>query len=185
MDATACTQCLKTAAQRHKKVCATNSASSLPIEHAPTTAPRAKNLEKHIANPFTRLESCTYLHDRSEKDVFKLLIDSFHMRQADAFKSEDRKETDSVYTGAPSSIEGFRNFMRLASSRCGLLRPHVDKGAVMAHYGEQKLPMQLHMFAGVYESLPARIGPGTAIRKMKASMEAGPNDGRAYSMMGL
>jgi splicing suppressor protein 51 len=153
MDANACAQCQRTAAEglnlkrcakcqstrycsrecqrahwkAHKKECATNGAgnpSSTPnVEHSSNyRAPPIKNLEKQIPKPFTGLDKGTYLHGRSEEDVFKLLIDAFRMRQADAFKYDGKVDPNSVYTGATSSIQGFKQFMHLAASR-NLLPP--------------------------------------------------------------
>jgi splicing suppressor protein 51 len=65
------------------------------------------------------------------------------------------------------------------------LKIKVDKDAVIAHYGDQRMSMQLRMLAeDIYGSPPAGSGPGTAMRKTMASMEAGGSgDGRAMSLM--
>lgn len=176
-------------------------------------SPTVTNLDKQIPDPFTRLDNKTYLHDRPEKDVFKLLIDAFRMRQADDFKFEGIVNEGSVYTGAASSLEDFRHFTRLVSQRPGLFPPwwnnskqkeceefgetggnwsslkkKVDKDSVISHYSDPRMPMQLRMFAeDVYGSPPAGSGSGMAMRKLMMTMEArGGRDGESvFSMIGL
>jgi splicing suppressor protein 51 len=83
----------------HKKVCSANA------EHNNTySAARLKDLDKHIRNPSTRLDQGKHLHDRPEKDVYKLLIDSFRTRQADDLNLEDKTTLGSIYSGASSSV---------------------------------------------------------------------------------
>ena len=113
----------------HKKVCTkqaaagiANSTSSPNIIHNTNyESPRVKNLEKHISKPFTRLDNNTWIHDRPEKDVFKLLIDAFRLRQEDNLVQEGKVDSDSIYQGAPDSTAGFRKFIQLASTRSNLL----------------------------------------------------------------
>ncbi|KAI8939989.1 hypothetical protein NX059_003712 [Plenodomus lindquistii] len=71
--------CQKADWKTHKKECSklANQTSKPGTENF---APRLKGLEKHVPNPFTRLDQGKYLHDRPQKDVYKLLIDSFRMR---------------------------------------------------------------------------------------------------------
>ena len=172
------------------------------VEHNTSyKTPHVSNLQKQIPNPFTRLDNNTYLHDRPEQDVYKLLIDSFRLRQEDNFVQEKKKDKNSIYTGAENSSDGFRRFLQVAASRNNLLPPwwNADKqkecedvglnGAdesslkrklykqeVQDKYGDDKMPMQIRMLA---ETVYAR-GPGgadgTAMRRAMMSMEA--NDGR-------
>ncbi|KAF2868841.1 hypothetical protein BDV95DRAFT_642775 [Massariosphaeria phaeospora] len=158
---------------------------------------RAANLRSHISKPFTALDNNTWLHDRAEGDVFKLLIDG--------------TDSDSVYGGNSDSLPGFRRFIRLVSSRAGLLPPwwSSDKQAeceafgmgnnwsslkkmttkeqIQAHYGEDKMPMQMRMFAeAVYHRGPGGQD-GTAMRKMMAKMEQsdGVDGEQVMSMLSL
>lgn len=115
-------ECQKKDWKAHKKVCSKQAADAPKAEHSSTyKTPQVKNLEVQIDKPFTALEKGTYLHDRSEKDVYKLLIDCFRMRQEDNYKLEGDVDVDSIYAGAGSSIKPFREFLRLATSRRGLL----------------------------------------------------------------
>lgn len=112
----------------HKKNCvyqageSSSGLSGMNIDHANTyKQKRGANLKTYIPDPFTRIDRGTYLHDRAEKDVFKLLIDAFRMRQADAFKLEGRAMPDSIYTGASSSIIPFRRFLTQVEQKRGYM----------------------------------------------------------------
>ncbi|KAG7008952.1 hypothetical protein G7Y79_00004g015360 [Physcia stellaris] len=171
--------------------------------------PRVKNLEQHIAKPFTRLDKNTWLHDRPEKDVYKLLIDAFRMRQEDCCNFDGQVDKDTIYTGAPDSLAAFRKFLQLTSTRANLLpswwssekqqeceefglggnwsnlKRKVNKAAIQEHYGEDKMPMQLRMFGeAVYGRGPGG-SDGKQMRQMLMSMEKGGSDGRVYSMMSV
>ncbi|KAI1183095.1 hypothetical protein F5B17DRAFT_417556 [Nemania serpens] len=47
-----------------------------------------KGLERPITKPFTRIDNNTYLHDRPEEDVYRVLIDAYRMRVEDEYKFE-------------------------------------------------------------------------------------------------
>lgn len=204
-------ECQKADWKTHKKACsqnAANSASSTPSEHGTTyTTLRSSVLQKHISNPFTRLDNGTYLHDRPEQDVYKLLIDCFRMRQEDDYNMEGDVDEDSVYSGSPTSIKPFSKFLLLASSRPKLLPPWwndtkkaeceafsrsdnwsnlstiVEKQDVIDHYGNQRMPMQLRMLGeAVYNRGPGGQD-GTSMRKMMMKMESG--QGGYMSMLSL
>lgn len=156
--------------------------------------PPAKNLDKHVPNPFTKLDQGTYLHDRSEQDVFKLLIDSFRISQEDEYKMTGDVSTNSIYDGKASSIVPFGKFLRYAFKRDGLLPPWfskekgkeceifemsdewsdlracVEKQDLIDHYGDRMMPMQLRMLAeAVYGRGPGGQD-GSAMRKMMMMM---------------
>ncbi|KAJ4358294.1 uncharacterized protein N0V89_002875 [Didymosphaeria variabile] len=199
----------------HKKLCsqqASSSASAPNIEHAHACKQkRGDNLEKYISDPFTRIDKGTYLHDRPEKDVFKLLVDAFRMRKADAYKMEGKTTPDSVYTGTASSIVPFRRFLLRVELKRGYmpswwnsekkkeceefgetggdfsdLRKKATKENVMEHYKDEKMPMQLRMFAeeALGEPAPGTLpGAGAGMRALMTMMEAGgTGDGLHYSM---
>jgi splicing suppressor protein 51 len=113
----------------HRKICAKQAnanagAGTFKTEHSDTySAPRLNDLEAHVPKPFTQLDDGKYLHDRPKEDVFKLLIDSFRMRQEGDMKLENITTPKSIYSGAASSIEPFRAFFRRAATRPGLLPP--------------------------------------------------------------
>lgn len=197
--------CQKADWKAHKKIC--NIFASANTGNTNTQpGPKLKNIEKQIANPFTRLDQGKYLHDRPETDVFKVLIDSFRIREADDFNFEKLTAPQSVYSNASSSIVPFRAYLTLASTRALLppwwspekqkqceafgesgawndLRRRVDKQDIMAHYGDQKMPMQLRMFAEAVYGRGSMGQDGTFMRRQMAAMENGA--GGFMSMMDM
>lgn len=194
-------ECQKADWKTHKKVCAQNAAnraSDPSHTHSTTsTMPRSSVLQKDISNPYTRLDKGTYLHDRPEQDVYKLLIDCFRMRQEDNYKLEGDVEEDSVYGGSSTSIKPFRRFLRLASSRPNLLplwwndnkkaeceafgqgdnwsnlSTVVEKRDVMDHYDNERMPMQLRMLGEMVYNRGPGGQDGTFMRKKLVEMESG------------
>jgi splicing suppressor protein 51 len=206
--------CQKADWKVHKKVCATNASRAFVdanAEHSSTySAPRLRNIEKHISNPFTKLDQGKYLHDRPEKDVYKLLIDSFRMRQADDFNLENRTTPRSIYSGASSSIEPFRQYLAKAATRPNMLPPWWDaekqkeceafgesgawsdlrrrtsKQEIIDYYGDDKMPMQVRMLAEAIYGVGSMGQNGAGMRKMMAQMESGgPGGGMHMSSMRL
>lgn len=55
-----------------------------------------KGVEQGVAYRFTRLDSGTWLHDGSEKDVFRLLIDAYRLRADDMYNMEGEADADSI-----------------------------------------------------------------------------------------
>ena len=133
------------------------------------------------------------------------------MRQEDSSTMDGQVDKDTIYTGAPDSTAGFRKFIQLASTRANLLpswwnpekqkecetfgmgdnwtnlKRKVNKAAIQEHYGDDKMPMQMRMFAeAVYKRGPGGSN-GKAMRQMMMTMEAkGGRDGeQVYSMMSL
>ena len=198
----------------HKKVCAKQAAAASSLNAVHNTdyeSPRVKNLEKHVSKPFTRLDNNAWLHDRPENDVYKLLIDAFRMRQEDSSTMDGDFDKDSIYTGASDSTAGFRKFIQLASTRANLLpswwspekqkkcenfglgnnwsnlKRKVNKAAIIEHYGDDKMPMQMRMFAEVVYKRGLGGSSGEAVRRLMMNMEAkGGRDGeQVVSMMSL
>ncbi|OAL49743.1 hypothetical protein IQ07DRAFT_588263 [Pyrenochaeta sp. DS3sAY3a] len=190
--------CQKADWKTHKKVClnTTAEAGSSGQSRSSTTSP-LKNLDTHVPKPFTKLDEGTYLHDRSEHDVFKLLIDSFRISQEDEYKFTGEVSINSIYDGKASSIIPFRKFLRFAFKREGLLPPWftkekgkeceifgmsdewselracVEKQDLIDHYGDRLMPMQLRMLAeAVYGKGPGGQN-GSAMRKMMMMAENG------------
>jgi mitochondrial splicing suppressor protein 51 len=82
-------ECQKSDFKQHKKQCAglaniraTTSGNPKPSVDSSTAI---KNLDTPIAKPFTALMERKWLHDRCEKDVFKLLIDAHRLRMNDEY----------------------------------------------------------------------------------------------------
>jgi len=203
-------ECQKADWKIHKKVCALNASRAFIPEHSNSySAGRLNELEKHIPNPFTKLDQGQYLHDRPEKDVYKLLIDSFRIRQADDLNLENKTTPGSIYSGASSSIEAFRQYLSKAASRKLLpswwdaakqteceafgesgawndLRKKVDKNEVIQHYGDGKAPMQLRMLAEAVYGVGSMGQDGSFMRKQMMQMEqGGAGDGGIMSMLNM
>jgi splicing suppressor protein 51 len=199
--------CQKADWKSHKKTCSTNAASR--AEHSSSySSARLNDLESHVPNPFTRLDQGKYLHDRPEKDVYKLLIDSFRMRQADDWNFENKTTPRSVYSGASSSIQPFREYLAKATRKNLLppwwsaekqkeceafgesgawqdLRRKVLKQEVIEHYGDEKMPMQVRMLAEAVYGAGSMGQDGSGMREMMVQMESGGLDGKKTTMLNI
>ncbi|KAK3817920.1 MAG: putative MYND domain protein [Linnemannia elongata] len=197
-------ECQKDHWKVHKKDCATNANANTGATFSTSSARQeviSKGLKKHIDKPYHRLNSKTWLHDRPEEDVYKLLIDCFRMRQHDDFTTEGLKDKDGLYGGASHSHAGFKRFLVKAEARQDLL-PHwwfmgkaaanclrmggglgatgtewsslsrkVDKAAIIDHYANPEMPMQLRMLGEqVYLRGPAGQS-GVPMIKLKIESE--------------
>ncbi|PNP49149.1 hypothetical protein THARTR1_10073 [Trichoderma harzianum] len=155
-----------------------------------------KGLEQPISMPFARLDQGTYLHNRPETDVYKLLIDAYRLRVEDTYVFKAELMEDSIYAGCKSGRRGFRKFLRKAATIPGLLPPWwtkeksaacekfgmdpsqwqnlqcaVEKSDIMEHYGDRLFPMQLRMLAeAVYGIHPCGID-GTRMRRLMMAAE--------------
>lgn len=193
----------------HKKVCAKQHAQGQSARAPPPTAGTSENmktsdlsppkgLDKAIAKPYTAIDNRTYLHDRSEKDVYRLLIDIFRMRMEDDYNLDGDAESDSVYDGSEHSLVSFRRFLDTIAKRPGLLPPWwtaekrkaceafgmdksnwqnlystVEKSDIIEHYGDPRFPMQLRLFGEFVVGRGPGGQDGSQIRKMMMSMEGG------------
>lgn len=54
-------------------------------------------LDQPASRPFTPLDDGTWLHDRPEIDVYRLLIDAYRMRMEGDYKIEGGVNEDSLY----------------------------------------------------------------------------------------
>ncbi|KAI0455976.1 putative MYND domain protein [Xylaria acuta] len=193
--------CQKADWKTHKKICGKQAHERSQTGSEPSAATvlsPPKGLEKPITKPFARLDNNTYLHDRPEQDVYRVLIDAYRMRLEDEYKFEGEAAADSIYGGATSSLPGFRKFLRLAASRPGLLpswwnaekqnacemlgmdssqwsdlRCAAEKGDIIEHYGDPRFPMQLRMLGEMVIGRGFNGNNGTQMRKMMAMMESG------------
>ncbi|KAF9561122.1 hypothetical protein EC968_005838 [Mortierella alpina] len=175
----------------HKKTCAALSANTMgqPVPPAATPSTNTSHraapstgspLSVRIAKPFHKLHDKTWLHGRSEQDVYMLLIDCFRFMLEDNYSLEGDVDDDTVYGGAPDSSPAFARFLKQAEERPGLLPSWwsaekaaacmrlgktkgwsslahaVEKADIQDHYGESLMPMQLRMLR---EQITLR-GPG-------------------------
>jgi splicing suppressor protein 51 len=207
--------CQKADWKTHKKVCGKGpqpqsagsgsipsfTSSRQPDFSASTSLSPPKGLTQPIAKPFTRLDAGTWLHGRPESDVYTLLIDAYRMRMEDNYQFDGDVDEDSVYSGAPDSVAGFRRFLARVEKKKRSLLPDwwspakkaecvafgrrgpeswwpslecaVEKADITEHYGDARFPMQLRMFAqDVYGRGPGG-SDGTMMRKGMAAMESG------------
>ncbi|KAG0208394.1 hypothetical protein BGX28_000612, partial [Mortierella sp. GBA30] len=205
----------------HKKECASLAASSIPqpVSSPPTNPARPnttacpsvtysldragsgsgnppKNLSVAVEKPFHKLQAKTWLHGRSERDVYMLLIDCYRLKLEDDYKFEGDADIDSIYGGCANSSVGFMRFLRLAEKRQGLLPSWwsqskaeeclrqgmgggwsslavcIEKQDIIEHYEDSLMPMQLRMLG---EQICLR-GPGgmcgTDMLKFQVQAEA-------------
>ena len=200
--------CQKADWKSHKKNCGNHGpgASDGGNSNASPSAGRVsavKGLDGHNDKPFTRLDKGTWLHDRPEKDVYRLLIDSFRMRLEDSYVFDCQNTEGTIYAGEPHSLPAFRRFLAKVASRPGMLPPWwtdekkaecermgmshrksnwhnlafaVEKKDVVEHYGDPQFPMQLRMFAEtVYGNVPGGSN-GKALRTMLMELENGKSN---------
>lgn len=198
-------ECQKADWKAHRKVCGKQQQPRAddndPSSHSNSNASRAKGLDKHVEDPFGRLDKGTWLHDRPEKDVYRLLIDAYRMRVEDRYALECEIDQDSIYSGASDGLKGFQRFLDLVESRRSLLpswwnaekrkeceafgmdtaqwqdlRCAIEKHDVIDHYGDQWFPMQLRMFAQEVTGRGvggADAGAAARMRQMMMAMESG------------
>ncbi|KAK1671518.1 hypothetical protein BDP55DRAFT_706805 [Colletotrichum godetiae] len=161
-----------------------------------STIPYCSRDYQPINRPFTKLDNGTWLHDRPEADVYRLLVDAYRLRVEDY-----------IYGGAEDGLEGFRRVMKKAAKRKGLLPAWwcpkkqaacerldgaegddgdddnddyyydlgsaVEKADIIERYGNPRFPIQLRIFAEAVNLRGPGGQDGSSMRKMMASMEGG------------
>jgi splicing suppressor protein 51 len=198
-----CTRdCQKADWKQHKKNCASldqAAGEALPAGTNNNTAPRALDLE--MDKPFHQLNAKKWLHGRPEKDVYKLLIDTYRLRVEDKYSIEGDVDADSIYSGISSGVPGFKRFLRVTERKTGLLPEWwspaksqecvalasgqhndynvdhaIEKSDIIQHYGDRLMPMQLRMLGEqVYGTGPGGQ-TGAAMIQMLMMAEAGSGD---------
>jgi len=163
--------CQKGHWKTHKKSCASYAAANSSSSAGASSTTSSKVLEKNVDKPFHKLDAKTWLHDRPEKDVYKLLIDSYRLSLDDDFNFESVRDRNTLYGGAADSLRGFQSFLNLAQMRQTILpswwsedkakaceafgmeqgnwhslRKKVTKGDLMKKYEDQLMPMKMRMF---------------------------------------
>ncbi|KAF2279931.1 putative MYND domain protein [Westerdykella ornata] len=178
-----------------------NSTNERSSDSTQNPSSKPKPLEKTLFKPFNRLDNGTYLHDRPKQDVYKLLIDTFRLRENDDYEFEGYKQVGIVYKGATHSLEPFRRFLRLAESRTGLLpswwngdarkeceelgmqteqgnwsslKHRVAKRDIIKRYEDDlTMPMQLRMLGGLVYRREVMGADATSMLRMMVSRENG------------
>ncbi|KAF7539121.1 hypothetical protein G7Z17_g12492 [Cylindrodendrum hubeiense] len=128
--------CRRSDSRRHKRICEQLRQGVEPPENwepvMPCNEPMCskwsppKGLDAPISIPFTRLSLGTWLHDRPEHDVYRILIDTYRLRMDDLFTTTGKAEEDRVYNGKPTSYPGFRRFISMAAATGRFLPPWWD-----------------------------------------------------------
>ena len=190
-------ECQKADWKVHKKLCSKQNSGSTGTGSTSTPTP-SKGLDSPTSKPFTRLDNGTWLHDRPEKDVFRLLIDAYRMYVEDMYKFDGDVDEDSLYSGNSDGVGGFKRFLaKVERYENGKLLPGwwtpekkaecvafgasgkdwsslsaaVEKSDINEHYGDSRFAMQLRMFTErVYGRGPGG-SDGTMMRKMMAGLE--------------
>lgn len=113
----------------HKPVCLVQLALNRPksgnhVQPRETPKAATKGLEKASVKPFTRLDNGTWLHDRPEKDVYRLLIDAYRIHAADKLSYEEDAALYSLLAGELVNLWDFRLFLvRVEVAGDGTLLP--------------------------------------------------------------
>lgn len=199
--------CQKADWKSHKVVCvkhenATSGQSDGPASTPTTTSTSAssdsvssdsvvlsppKGLDAPIADAFTHLGNGTWLHGRSQKDVYRLLIDVYRLRLEDNYVFTGDIPTNSFYGGMADGTPGFRRFLSRIEKKNRSLLPDwwsdeekaqciafgrrrgkkewsslahaVEKSDIDEHYGDRFFAVELRIFADiVYDLDMTRLG---------------------------
>jgi splicing suppressor protein 51 len=114
--------CQKSHWKAHKQSCA-----QVPQGHSESTSQtqteQPSPASERDKKPFTAISNNKFLHDRTEEETFKLLIDMLHIRQRDEYVLAGELMDDTIYDGATSSEKAFRTLIRKAKAVPGMLPP--------------------------------------------------------------
>ncbi|KAK2029994.1 MYND finger [Colletotrichum zoysiae] len=205
-DWTECDRC-----DNHKKACAKNRNNRPPpqatprgrggtAKWSPSELTPGQGLDQPVHGAFTKLGQGTFLHDRPEVDVYRILIDTYRLRMEDTFNLDRVATPKSLYcNGVTDATEGFREFLaRVGRMRSLLptwwnsekqaecetlsqkdehkwysLKNKVSKADIIQHYRDDHFPMQLRMLGEAIYGIGPGGSDGTIMRQTLADMEAG------------
>lgn len=176
-------RCQESDYTQHKKNCKANNAifafAGEPVErNIPISQGFTKvkgGLELPVSKPFHRLRARKWLHKRPEADVFKLLIDVYRMRMADAHAYMGFSDLDGIYGDGVDGSPGLYRFLKLLEMKPDLapdwwssdkatkcvafgsstsssfdnwsdLAYAIQMKDVVRHYGDSSMPDQLRLF---------------------------------------
>lgn len=192
--------CQKADWKEHKVVCKQKSTSTSTVSGSP--------LLYIVDKPFHQLNDRKWLYNRPEKDVFKLLIDTYRLRMNDNYTFDGDVCEDIAISGSLNSLEGFLRFVKLAEKRVGLLPPwwskqkmeecamggvsgwssfksSPEKADFIEHYKDSSMPMQLRLFGEqVYGTGPGGQ-PGAGIIKQMMTTEGGGRGKPTFFNIGI
>lgn len=184
-------ECQRAHWKKHKRQC-----SRLAGEGSPSPAQTGSGSNSSsAANPFTRLSENTFLHDGSEEDTFRILVDVLRMRQEDTYTFEGETMPGTIYNGESSSEMAFRNMLWRAKQVQGLLplwwssekeeecirknkealQSAQEKSDIQEFWRDSLMPMKLRMVGEtIYGNRPGSIGDGgQSMRHMQQFMGPG------------
>lgn len=198
--------CQKVDWKSHKQHCAGPTQGTTGAH--PNESPRASNagnpglntrstsghLEVHVEKPFHKIHERKWLHDRPEKDVYKLLIDTYRLRMWDDYIYGD-VDAERIFNDVPDGRPGFCRFLRKVESKPGLLPDWwspakaqecvafgsgyrgfnldrvVEKQDIIELYGDPRMPMKQRMFGEqIWGSGPGGV-KGASMLEMQMALE--------------
>ena len=201
--------CQKNHWKDHKKVCHSPTNQAIGNAQPHTTTDGAQS--DHILNPFTAISNNTLLHNRSEEETFKILIDVIRMRQEDTYKFEADLMSGTIYDEEDSSASALREFLAKAKQipdfmpswwtnekveeciRFGLREPDVllkraqEKSDIQERWNDSLMPMKLRILGEiVYGNSPGGT-PGSGIQMLNQMkiVEDGMMPGHVMDMANL
>ena len=126
-------ECQKADWKTHKVSCGSSQQSNAQTKPQATTNFNA--MPKVAGNFFKHIGSDDYLHQFSEKDAFRQLVDCYRLRVEDDYKFSG--DTRGLYNG-DDPLADFQDFLDLAETRSGVLptwwskekRKECEEGAV-------------------------------------------------------
>lgn len=202
-------QCQESDYTEHKKNCRVNNAifafAGEPIERnipIPQGFTKARGgLELPVSKPFHRLQARKWLHERPEADVYKLLIDVYRMRMADAHTYAGFCDLDGIYGDGADGSPGLYRFLKLLetkpdltpgwwssdkATKCAAFRSYssgsfhnwsdlayaIQMKDVVRHYADSSMPDQLRLFGEqVYGNDIGGLLAGKAVLSVRMAAE--------------
>ncbi|KAK3064019.1 hypothetical protein LTS18_010867 [Coniosporium uncinatum] len=184
----------------------TSTAGSIPFTRAGNsragTASRGGSNPCAISNPFKALNDDTWLHNRPEKDVYKLQLDAHRLRLDDEYKfrgdvsecpaqefhdlliKAERRRGGKILPAWCNQTKR-QECERAARQDLGIDGCFMlEKSDVVEEYGgDSMMPMQLRMLAEEILGKPLMPGQtGKAVRKMMMATERGEGVSSVFSM---
>lgn len=118
-------KCKKNDRKKHQSSCSAKHADTTSSEPTPRSQQKAApgpTLQVQIRRPYHKLIEGAWLRERSESDVFRLLLDTYRLRMQDLYQYEHTVESDSIYHGRGNKdASGFLRFLGLVAQDSRLL----------------------------------------------------------------
>lgn len=192
-------KCQKDDWKFHKKECSKLAAARANDEEVDdSTMPIREHVNKSTAlktkidKPYRKLKDRTWLHGRTEQDVYKLLIDSYRWRKSEELDLLHVTEVVDVDPEVTDGMAPFIDYIRQAEKK-GLLPPSWTRmnedacveyaldaenwsslhdlwvvAGFVTHYGDREILAQLAMFTN---QVLGGMDDGTDLEEMEALLE--------------